>query len=154
LGRCGTGTHNQIVVVMFRLPYAISISRLSCFLNVSGANPSHASFGVYDLSGTTLFFCWTYDTFITSRTQRTGTISPVTLPPGIYYYAFSSDSTTVPLTEGGYACPSSSHRPGETPNYVRTGVAANPTVAGVLPATLGLITEAGLQSFPDIVMEP
>lgn len=158
-GQWGTGTANQVKFWMIRLPYAIQVSKLTTRTNVALAL-SHSAFGMYDSLGATKLFSW--DNFVTSTTGATLTTvlgAPVLLAPGIYLVACGCDTTgSPPATLGGYAATGTNEgvEPWNTNGTVRSGTAANPMVAGALPAALGVLSPGGggFAALPLVIMEP
>jgi hypothetical protein len=137
-----TNTANRVVVYLFQLDVAITVSKasISCTNNTIGPV---ASFGIYSFTGNKLLDTGTF-TCLTSPAVQTNTISPsVTLPPGTYWHAQTSNTAGGGDTFTGIVLQSAAGTramPLYIKNTTRCGTAANPSVAGVLPATLGAIT--------------
>lgn len=129
------GTPNQLTVYQFILPVTFTISRVSC--NV-GANVAakHVVFGIYSAAGNKLIDSGAISAALSGVFGNS--ITPVTLPPGVYYFAQTSDSASV----GVYCSDGVSAAMNNLLNgtQVHVGQAANPSVSNVLPATLGVIT--------------
>jgi hypothetical protein len=126
-------TNNQITGFKFPLPFAIPINKIS--VNVVGAvSGKHANFGIYDATGTTkildsgALLCTAPGIKTVSKTA--------TLPIGNYIYVQSADDSGVQVDALNLPGLSGLINVGVT----RTFQAANPTVAGVLPSTLGALT--------------
>ena len=152
LGRLSSGAANQVMFWMMRLPYMIKVTKLN--LRVNGGQASTiAGYGMYDINGNKLFSWDSINTGVSNTTYSTTLTTPVLLLPGIYYGACACSSSLTPTTEGGYLAPSSSYTAWNSPSTARTGTAANPMVSGVLPATLGALTQNGLGSLPAVNME-
>lgn len=131
------GTINQVLAFQFTLPIAITVSRVSVtIVGVSSSN--FASVGIYNAAGTTkLIDSGTFST--TTATTLTNTITPVTLTPGVYWYAHTSNVTAA--TGAGLTNPSGTPiAPLLGAHTPRVGTAANASSAGVLPSSLGAIT--------------
>lgn len=130
---------DQVSVFQFSLDSSWTLSRVSCYVGV-GAATGLFNFGIYDSSGNKLVDSGGLDG--TSGTViKSNAITPVVLPKGVYYLAMSSHVTSnqvqgvsfssIPMVNILNAFGS-----------VKNGTAANATVAGVMPATLGTITAA------------
>lgn len=125
-------TNNQITGFHFSLPFAITINKIS--VNVVGAvSGKHANFGIYNAAGSKVLdsgaiLCTTTGIKTVSQTA--------TLPAGIYSFNQSADDSGVQVD--------ALNLPGLSGlinvNVTRTFQAANPTVAGVMPASLGAKT--------------
>ena len=127
---------NQVNVFQFMLLYNITITKITvrCTTGVGG---KHANFGIYSAAGAKLLDSGAFD-FGTSTTTRNVTITPVSLTPGVYFFAQSADDS---------GCTTPGLQPFSGPlvdminlNATRIGQAANSTAGGVMPATLGAIT--------------
>ena len=138
----GANVANRVVVYLFQLDVAITVSKasISCTNNTIGPL---ASFGIYSFAGNKLLDTGTF-LCLTTPTIQTNTISPtVTLPPGVYWHAQTSNTAGGADTFTGIVLQSAAGTramPLYIKNTTRCGTAANPSVAGVLPATLGTIT--------------
>ncbi len=159
-GLWGTGTANQVKVWLVRLPYAITVRRITLRTNGSLA-ASHSSLACYDVTGNTKLFAFENFATTSSGVTFTTVLSPtVTLPAGMYYMACACDSTgTAPTTLGGFAATGTNEgvEPYNTQGTVRSGTAANAMGAsGVMPATLGALSPGGggLTVLPLWTMEP
>lgn len=158
-GRWGTGTANQVKCWMVRIPYTLKVTKLTTRTGGPLAL-STSSFACYDSTGTHKLFA--FEGFVTTTTGVTLTHTlgaTVTLPPGIYIMACSCDTSgTPPTTLGGYTATGSNEgvEPWNTNGTVRSGTAANPSVATVLPATLGALSPGGsnYDPLPLWIMEP
>ena len=128
---------NQVTVFQFTLSTQFIISRISCYVTV-GQTSATVNFGIYDSTGHRLLDSGALTASSSSTTEST-TITPVTLPPGTYYFAQSSSNTGVQVTGFTNVSP-----PWEeminAHGSVKVGQAANSTSAGVMPTTLGIIT--------------
>ena len=131
-------TANQVNVYQFQLLASYTISKVSVRV-VTGVAASTMNFGVYSAAGAKLLDSGAISTATSSSNQSVTLGTPVTLPPGVYYYAQSCTSTASTVLSLPLGIPAS------TPNLmnlnaVRVGQAANVTAGGVLPATLGTIS--------------
>lgn len=129
-----SGTVNQVTAFQFKLPYTISISRISVNVRTAAAGKI-ACFGIYSASRAKLLESGGLSTTSTGAVHAT--ITPVMLSPGIYYLAQSSDSTSAavdgiqPATVAGINMLNALS--------VKVGQSPNLTVAGVMPASLGTL---------------
>jgi hypothetical protein len=146
----GSSTANQVHVFQFALPIGATIGHLSVSITTtSGTNT--ANFGIYDAAGNKLLDSGTVS--CSTITVRTNTPTALTLPPGVYYYAFSASDTGTCQASG--LSQASANGALMNANGSRYGTAANSTVGGIMPATLGTITTvSGTESIPLIYVEP
>ena len=153
LGRMTYGTANLVGVWMMRLPYAISVSKMNLRVNAgTGHAGDVAAYGMYDITGH-LLFQWANIPITNSNTTLSTTITPVTLPPGLYWGAIGGSVATLAETEGGYTAPATSYTAWNSSGQARTGFATNPMSGGSLPSTMGGLTQNGLGSLPAVNME-
>lgn len=156
-GTWGTGTANQIKIWYVRIPYEITVGRIT-YRHISSLAGSHSALGVYNSSKNKIFSWDNFDTNVGAGTKTT-TLGPFTLTPGIYIVACGCDtalSTSAPATQGGFVTIGSSEtsQP-QNINTVRFGVASNTLSSGAMPATLGTITAAAPGTvIPLFCMEP
>ena len=128
---------NQVTVFQFELPVAHTIRTISGVTG-SGIGGATVNFGIYNSAGEKLIDSGALS--VASSTTFGATLaSPVTLPPGIYYFAQSASVYTVVVD--GFVLESSPLLKAQalaTGTYVAT--AANSTSGGVMPATLGTLS--------------
>lgn len=137
----GSVTANQVVVYLFELSAGFTISKVSseCTDNVGGA---HATFGIYSQSGNKLVDGGAFTT-LTSPGVQTNTITPVTLAPGVYWFAQAATTGTAVHFFGVNVSAASNTNGMITAlltNATRVAIAANALSSGILPATLGTLT--------------
>jgi hypothetical protein len=135
---------NNVHVFLFVLPYAITVNKIVYNVSTLSASDKWA-FGIYSSNGNTKLI----DTGVISPTATGTAISitlgtPVTLPPGEYYFAQTSSGTTAlsnfqQINQTIVAVMINTNR-------ARNGLAANASASGVLPSTLGVISTATLRS--------
>ncbi len=137
---------NEVRVYQFVLPYAVTVNKVT--VNVSTSNAGTADVGIYSTAGSRLIYT---NGGINTGSQTTQTVTitggPVTLTAGSYYLAQTSTSTTATLL----VFVIDTGLPGLLLNnagFVRVGVAANTASAGVLPATLGVVSTSGVGTLP------
>lgn len=130
-----TGTNN-VLVFEFALVKTVTVRKVVLTV-VTTSVASTANVGIYTRTGNLLIDSGTFDT--ASATTQSKTLgAPVTLPPGIYYFAQACTATT-PTSQTSVTWNGSAATIANT-NGVRQGLAANALAAGALPATLGTVT--------------
>lgn len=128
---------NGVRAMQFVLPFKATITKVTLTI-VALVAAEKVAVGFYDAAGTTkLLDSGVFDAG-TASTQ-TLTVGAVTLNPGIYYYAQTTTNASVTVQT---TVPTAAMFPILNNNSVRMGNAANASVAGVLPASLGAITGA------------
>lgn len=161
-GQFSSGTANVPQWWMIRVPYAIAIRTATFRFNGAGVG-GVGGMSVYDSTGQTKIV--SFDNFAFSGGAGPKTIIAtgglqIILPPSIYVVACAQSVTGASATtQGGYKTQGSSDvtngwNANGTP---RSGIAANPMVAGVLPASLGLLSisaSAPPVSLPCVCFEP
>lgn len=159
-GKFGTGTANEVKFWMIRIPYTIRVSKMSTALAATEAS-ALVGYGVYSSDGTTKLLSWDSMDVSVSGTfgAKNTTISPVTLVAGVYIVAMSNSNAANTATTGGSYTTRGSSNGGDPWNNngtIRAGVGANPSIAGVMPSSLGaLSTSNALQdNLALILMEP
>jgi len=128
-------TINQITAFQFKLTYSITISRVSIIIRTPQSTSS-VNFGIYSAAGAKLLDSGALNS--TSSGAVHNTITPVTLTPGIYFFAQSSSVTGVFVD--GLQPTTQANTNMLNALSVKVGQAANSTSAGVMPATLGVLT--------------
>jgi hypothetical protein len=126
------------------------ISAASAFCITGNGSGAKATAAIYSLDGNTkLLDCGSnaFDMSTASQTTSRVTFSPVTLNPGVYWFAWSSNSasggsmllhddvSSLSALLNNWSYPYSASVP-----PIRFGTAANPTSGGAMPSTLGTIT--------------
>lgn len=139
----GVVAANQVVVYKFVLLAAYTISKITTECGDSVAVQT-ASFGIYNAAGNKLVDGGSFTTLVGTGIQ-TNSITPVTLPAGTYWHAQASTYGGGSIHYPGVAISGGSVNvnyvfPIWVKNATRAATAANPLVAGVLPATLGALT--------------
>jgi hypothetical protein len=157
-GVAGGSGANVVKFCMVRLPYIISISKLT-YYQLSVLAGSVSGFAWYNSLGTVKLFSWdNIDTGAGGGTKTT-TISPVSIPPGVYIAACSNSmSGTSPTTLQGYGTGGTNEpsEPWNSNGTIRTGVGSNVMSGGIMPATLGTLSASVNvgTSLPSITLEP
>lgn len=136
-----TGVNNQLVVTAFDFAGTLTINHVSYV----GSNPfgtAHIYIGLYNASGNKILDsgAFTVDNTTATTIQRNA-ISTVTLTPGTYYIAQTSDdnNTKSNVMQSGVSNTAAALF-NANGSVVRYGTAANVLSGGVLPATLGALT--------------
>ncbi len=129
-------TSEQVTVFQFTLDASWTISRVTAVIATNSSGNS-VNFGIYNSSGSKLIDSGALSA--TSTGAISASITAVTLPPGVYYFAQSANNTSIQVT--GFSNASSPMTTAlNAHGTVKVGQAANATSAGVMPATLGTIT--------------
>lgn len=130
----------QVVVTQFTLPISITVRNVTYAATVTVAS-STITFGIYSADGNTkLLDSGTFNGG--SSSNQTLAVTAVTLPPAVYWFAQSASTQTTLTGPGiagngivnGFLIAHAAHM----------GTAANSATAGVLPATLGVITGSSI----------
>ena len=142
---------NAVQVYLFQLDAEYTISKVS-ITSIGNLFSVHATFGIYSYAGNKLVDGGSF-VELTGSGVQTNSITPVTLPPGVYWFAQSTDTSTsgdwpaVVITNTTLPSMLSA-------NTTRSATAGNAASGGVLPATLGTLTpfvpNAGGRSGDDI----
>ena len=137
-------TANTVVVEQFSLQSSWKLSSVTYQLGTTSSAGSHFNFGIYNAAGSKLIDSGAFDG--TSSAIQTLTFTPVTLPPGTYYFAASATDATMKglMTQTSNSAALLAMLSTSAP-YIAT--AANSTSSNVLPATLGTLTAITTASF-------
>lgn len=136
----GVVAANVVTVYKFTLAIGMTISKVTtqCTDNLGGSS----TFGIYDATGSKVVDGGAFPNV--SAAIVTNNITPVTLSAGVYWHAQAATLGNNPHFPGFVVSNASIISGNIVPflaqNSVKNGTAANPLVAGVLPATLGVIT--------------
>lgn len=129
-------TSNTVRVALFFVAASMTLTK-SATQVVGGSNGTKFSFGIYNSSGTKVIDSGIFT--VAGTGIQTSTFGSVTLTPGFYYFAQTTDNNV------GVQCTSLSL--GSTTlaallnsNLVVYGTAANASTAGSLPSTLGVVS--------------
>ena len=154
---------NEVNAVQFVLHESWTIRHVTYGAAVAGAAGSTISIGIYSADRSKKLLQATFDGTVTSPQAISVN---VTLPPGVYWYAWSAST---PTTLTGFVIPNMGvstgqvwQAPAGAPGYlnkvvVKYGLASNATVAGVLPTSLGTMTQDAnhpTQNVPCAIFEP
>ena len=128
---------NAVQVYLFQLDAEYTISKVS-ITSIGNLFSVHATFGIYSYAGNKLVDGGSF-VELTGSGVQTNSITPVTLPPGVYWFAQSTDTSNsgqwpaVVITNTTLPSMLSA-------NTTRSATAGNAASGGVLPATLGTLT--------------
>ena len=129
---------NEVRVLQFVLLFRITIGQLSFQVTTLDAG-NFVGTGIYSADRNTLLLESGGVSTTTTGVKVTALGSPVTLEPGIYWQADTVDSTTVQMRKTSM---NSMDTLFNAQTLKKMGIAANASIAGALPATLGAITAA------------
>jgi hypothetical protein len=133
-----TGTNNQVRAYQFVLPYRVVVARIAIEITTLSGG-SIVDIGIYNAAGTTKVLSLGGITGGGTGVISTS-ITPVTLDPGVYFFAQVASDTTVAARVA--AIPAASATILNANAVEKVGTAANAATAGVLPSSLGVITSA------------
>lgn len=136
-GSPNSGVADRVRVCKFSIAIGISFSK--CSVQITNANVARLSFGIYSLSGDKIFDSGIFVGPGASG-ALTNSITPVTLPAGTYYAAQTADNNPGNIGVDVLNIGGAGQLAANVGSAVILGKAANPSVAGALPATLGAIT--------------
>jgi hypothetical protein len=143
--------NDQVRVFQFVLPFrAVVRNIVSQVGGTPGAGGSKYGMGLYDVDKNLLLETGALAADASGRIRTT--ITAVTLEPGVYFFAQTvDDSTATFLALNVAASPFDALNEGTTK---RVGSTANAASAGVLPATLGVITASTTRKPAFVLFEP
>src|SRR3990167_5729526 len=135
-----SGSANAIRACQFVLPFRATVGKVTIECTTLQA-ATIATVGIYDSSGTKLIDSGTFD--VSSTGFKQNSFTAVTLQPGVYYFAWSADGTTA---AGRHVVVSLTSSAGSFMNQGtasrRVNGTANAMAGGVLPTTLGALTDS------------
>lgn len=137
-----SSTLNQLTVWQFQTYANFTISKITARV-VTGTGGAHFNVGIYDATGNKLIDSGLLDASTSGTTVTTTLGTPVTLPPGTYYYAHSSDNGGIFVLGFTPNSPVVATTGLINLNATRVAQAANLTSAGTMPLTLGALTADG-----------
>ena len=140
---------NQVKALRFVLPFQITVRGIIYRINTVSAG-GLVDVGIYDAAGN--------NKLLSSGPQSTAVavtinvaIAPVVLPAGVYWQAFGIDNVVARLE--GIQTSTDAYNLIMNATTVHWGIAANPLVAGTLPAALGVIATS-MHHIPAVWYEP
>jgi hypothetical protein len=146
-----TTMSTTVRAIQFVLPFAITVAKITANL-VTGVAAGVTSFGIYNSAGTLLIDSGQITTTVAAQGVVQATITPVALPPGVYYFGFISNSTTTAFsgttglnntTTGGIL----------NKTLVRMGHSANGYSGVNMPSSLGSLTSDSGDPIPYVLFE-
>lgn len=138
---------NQTRAIQFVLPYQITITKITW--DVAAGAGDTVSFGIYSADRSTKLV--DSGATVTAGTIQSVTIGSVTLPAGVYWFAWTQTGTPTTTLVNWNNVNRDLYLNGNTAKKVGTGTAST---AGALPGSLGTISAATITSFPMVVFEP
>ena len=131
---------NKIYAVQLRLQSAYKISALAAYV-ITGAGSGYGCCALYTANGLTKIIdpgANAFDTHTASQTLRNVTITPVTVPAGVYWFLYGS-------TDGSGSCVAHAALTGApllfcADSVTRVATSSFTIVAGAMPATVGTLT--------------
>ena len=147
----GTTTSGTVRCGQFTLDRTVVFTRVSINV-VTTSNTNHEYIAIYNAAGTSLLMQATF-TLGAGTGVLTQTVTQVTLPPGIYWLARSTDNATsvlagIPTVQ---APGTNLLNGGSIPRY---GTASTTQTGGVMPANLGTVTGSAFGQLPLVLLEP
>jgi hypothetical protein len=137
---------NVVGAVQIVLPWTVVVRGASVYV-VTGGGVGFMSSAIYSADGgTKLLDCGAnaWDTHTASQARRFVSLTPFTLTPGVYWWATGSTDGAGSIL--GYGSFPTFLGVSLNQNVVRMGTAAGVMAAGVMPASLGVITPFGTLS--------
>ena len=138
-----SGAANGVRASQFILPFRATVGKVTIQINTLEAGKV-AAVGIYDSSGAKLIDSGTFDVGSTGFKQNSFTA--VTLQPGVYYWVQSCDGTVAAITTVITALGSAANTFVNQGSASRRANVGNAMAGGVLPATLGVLTDGGFNS--------
>ena len=129
---------NRVNVTQFTIDVSFEISLISINV-IANALGKFGGFGIYTADGNTLVVD-SGPMSLASIAVVTSSIASVTISPGTYFYAQTADTTTATMPTSASVNSNQIALMNANAAFPRYAVAANPSVAGQLPATLGALT--------------
>lgn len=139
-------SNNQIMVFQFIIAFAITVRNVTVRIN-SANSGKFCGCGIYDINGNLLIDSGRFDQTTLNTTLANSLPSPVVLPPGTYYFAYSQDSTNA--STAGYTTLATQFIILNGTSAVRRAFATNSWSSSTgFPPTLGALTQSAAGSFP------
>lgn len=135
-----TNVTTLVLAYQFVLQSAWTISKCTAYMNTNTAfSGNNFGFGIYSSAGSKLVDSGAFDATQSANVALTNSFTPVSISPGVYYFAQTCTLTTISVT--GFGGSTSSYNKMYNANGLRTVVGSNaPTGTGSgLPATLGTL---------------
>ncbi len=141
-------SNNQMRVQQFVLPYRVVVQHITLEVTTAGGSGSTVNVGIYDAAGTTLLIdSGTFDGNSTGATQTKTLGQSVTLPPGVYWFAYSASVSTIQCRVlSGNTNFDAIVFNGQTAK--KKGTSSNSVSVGSLPPSIGTITAGNGNNIP------
>ena len=140
----GVASANVVYVALINIPLKYTFTRIG-FNGVTNSSGNFFSFGIYTASGSIVCDSGGLSTTFWSG-PNSSNISSCTVGPGQYYYAWTSNSVTP--TARMNAALTNIYTPWNTGTGTVLGTAANASISGILPSTLGALTDDSTLTVP------
>ncbi len=157
-GATTTFSANTVRVWQFVLPFAVTVSQMSFEVVAASGAGASLGLGIYDAACASLLIYsgvmtagGTPDINVAGVKTKVITGGPVTLNPGVYWLAMTTDSTT--LTLRSTSLPSQVITMLNAQTNKKFAQAANNGSAGVFPASCGSLTVAASNQPPIVLFE-
>lgn len=134
----GSYAANIVYGMQVMIPFQITIATFNAWVRTNIAG-SHAGFGLYDLAGNKLV-AGTVSGATTGLTSAA--VTGVVIAPGTYLYCWTISIGTLKLSIGGGMDSEHLALMNGIPTAKYNFTAANASVAGALPSTLGALTQS------------
>ena len=141
---------DQVIAWQFVLPFRAVVRQITSEITTGGGASKLYGVGLYDIAGNRLLHTGALDANTTQI--LTTAITAVTLEPGIYWQAQTSDSATTAMRTNPWGTLEQSLL--NDSGAILTGKGANASSAGVLPATLGAVTAATVRKAAAVLFLP
>ena len=132
-------TAGQLGALLFFLPFAVTVRNVAMNITVVFGAGVKFNLGIYTADKNTKLIDAQFDANVLNR-QVVVLSTPVTLQPGFYWYVWGPSTGAAGTGQYFGTPPGISPSTGPQAGIPILGTAANPSAAGVLPATLGVIT--------------
>ncbi|KKM92895.1 hypothetical protein LCGC14_1213940 [marine sediment metagenome] len=142
---------NDVAVYQFVLPFRSIVRNITFNVNTLEAG-KFAGVGLYDKDRNRLVHSGAVSVAATG--PKSTAVAAVILEPGVYFHAWTADGTTGALFAVAGVSDGTGGAMSARVVPAKIGIAANPGVAGVLPATLGVITTNLNLKLPVTYFEP
>jgi hypothetical protein len=157
IGSSWCNNPNVVFCIQFNLPIAISISKISIYVQAVALG-HFAGFGVYSADGNTLWIDSGPMSVASAGIVTTTLSAQVQLLAGVtYIWAQTADTTTASLTTCSSLSANDAALMNANASFPRISTAANASVAGQLPSSLGALTAVTPATVFDmalVMMEP
>lgn len=140
---------NQVRAFQFVLPYTVTVGRVTWGVAANAGDT--VSFGIYSADGATKLVDSGATVSAGTNAVQSVTIGAVTLPPGIYYFAWTQSNTTT--TFNTFAQFNTMTALINNNSQKRMLTAGNAATAGAFPSSLGTLTTAVSAVMPMVIFE-